>query len=272
VGTYTLSEEDGPSGYSSDGVWSCTGQGTFTSPNIIALGLGDTASCEITNTDDPLSLTLTKAVDNSLGGTAVDTDWSLRFAGPDDGVGVEGDGSITSAAVDVGTYTLSEEDGPPFYTTTGVWSCTGDGTFTSPNLIALGLGDTASCEITNVADPPACEAGDRLTSVTLEVIALNPASTNIAWTDDNGNLASAFFTLVDGSPSTVGEVFTITPLSGTFFESQNLRFSLNGVPSKNLKVHLSCSDDPAIGDQHSGTANGSSATLEKTNFTPTPKP
>jgi len=97
------------------------------------------------------------------------------------------------------------------------------------------------------------------------VNAVSPTPLTIAWTDDNGNLASATFTPVDGSPSEVGEVFTITP-SGTYFESQNLRFSLNGEPSKNLKVHLSCSDDPAIGDIHSGTADGASATLEKTFF------
>jgi len=60
--------------------------------------------------------------------------------------------------------------------------------------------------------------------------------------------------------------FTVTPASGTFFDSQNLRFLLNGVGSKNLKVHLSCSDDPYIGQEHSGDAGGASITLEKTAF------
>lgn len=116
---------------------------------------------------------------------------------------------------------------------------------------------------------PACEAGDRLVSVTLEVTAASPNPVLIEWTDDNGNLARATFTPVAGSPSAVGDQFTIVPAGGnTFFDSQNLRFRLNGVVSRNLKVHLSCSDDPAIGDSHSGTANGASATLVKTGFVP----
>ena len=211
-------------------------------------------------------LTLEKRVILDDGGSASDTDWTLAYAGPSNGSGVEGDSAITNVAVDGGTYTLSESGGPPLFTTDGVWACTGDGTFGSPNMITLASGDSATCEITN-DDVATCGPGDRLTSVSLEVTALSSSPMNIAWTDDNGNLASALFTAVDGSPSEVGEVFTIEPLLGAdFFESQNLRFSLNGEPSKNLKVHLSCSDDPAIGDVHFGDANGDSAELTKTAF------
>ena len=68
------------------------------------------------------------------------------------------------------------------------------------------------------------------------------------------------------NPAGVGTTYTVTPESGQFFDSQNLRFYLNGDASKNLKVHLSCSDDPYIGQTHSGSTDGASITLEKTAF------
>jgi hypothetical protein len=255
AGSFTASETV-VTGYTA-GTWTgdCAPDGSVT------LALGESKTCTITNDDDPANLTLVKVVINDDGGAAVPTDWTLSAAGP---TPISGPGGVSSD-VSAGTYTLSESAGPALYSTDGVWVCTGDGSFTSPDQIELGLGESATCTITN-DDIAVCRPGDRLTSVTLEVIALSPPGTTIAWTDDNGNLDSAFFTNVVPSPSTVGDVFTIVPLSGTFFESQNLRFSLNGEPSKNLKVHLSCSDDPFIGQQHSGTADGASATLEKTAF------
>ena len=146
---YTLSESGGPANYSSTDVWVCTGNGSFTSPNKIDLDSGESATCTITNTDDPLSLTLEKIVINLDGGTALDTDWTLAFSGPDNGSGVEGNPAVTNVAVDAGKYVLSESGGPSNYSTTGVWACTGDGTFASPDTISLGLGDTATCRITN---------------------------------------------------------------------------------------------------------------------------
>src|SRR4029078_1280660 len=79
AGTYTLSESAGPSGYTA-GSWSCTG-GTFTAPDQIAVANGESASCEITNSDQAAHLTLTKNVSNTHGGTAVAADWTLT-AGP----------------------------------------------------------------------------------------------------------------------------------------------------------------------------------------------
>ncbi|MDH3297544.1 MAG: hypothetical protein OEM96_04610, partial [Gemmatimonadota bacterium] len=236
------------------GVWTgdCAADGSVT------LALGDDKTCTITNDDDPAHLTLVKVVVNDDGGGAVPTDWTLFAAGPTPISGAGGADSDVSA----GTYTLSESAGPPFYTA-GNWACVG-GTQVG-NQVTLGIGESATCTIIN-DDVAVCGPGDRLTSVSLQVTALSSSPMNIAWTDDNGNLESALFTPVDGSPSTVGELFTIEPLVGDFFESQNLRFSLNGVPSKNLKVHLSCSDDPAIGDVHFGSAGGLSAELTKTAF------
>ncbi len=260
VGTYTLTES-GPSGYTNQG-WTCTGDGTQ-SGNQITLGLGDSATCDVTNDDDPATLTLTKHVINDDGGTAVDTDWTLTATGPQTISGSEGDASITNAAVDAGTYTLSESGGPIGYTE-GSWVCTGDG-IQSGNQITLGLGESASCEITNDDIPQECESGDRLTSVSLQLIENSPDPIDIQVTDDNGP-SPTFLLSSPGSIST-DATFTIVPDGGaTFFDSQNLRFWLEGVESKDLKVHLSCSDDPAVGDIHSGSANGASATLQKTGF------
>jgi hypothetical protein len=252
AGSFTASETVVANYTAGDWTGDCNPDGTVT------LALGDNKSCTITNDDDPAHLTLVKEVINDDGGGAVATDWTLFAAGPTPISGAGGADSDVSA----GTYTLSESAGPPFYTA-GNWVCVG-GTQVGDQ-VTLDNGESATCTIIN-DDVAVCGPGDRLTSVSLEVTALSSSPMDIAWTDDNGNLESALFTPVDGSPSTVGEVFTIEPLVGDFFESQNLRFSLNGVPSKNLKVHLSCSDDPAIGDVHFGDANGNSAELTKTAF------
>jgi hypothetical protein len=96
-------------------------------------------------------LTLAKTVDNTGGGTAAATAWTLNATGPTTISGHTGDAAITSAAVNAGTYTLAEASGPTGYTPS-VWSCTG-GTLTGSSL-ALAPGDTASCSITNTFIPP----------------------------------------------------------------------------------------------------------------------
>ena len=96
--------------------------------------------------------------------------------------------------------------------------------------------------------------------MTLEVIA--PSSVDLEWTDDNGNLKNADFTAVPGNPVPNGTQFTIIP-TGTYFESQNLRYKVNGEASKTLKTHLSCSDDPMPGVT---TYSGSGVTLLLTAF------
>jgi len=111
---------------------------------------------------------------------------------------------------------------------------------------------------------PECVAGERLTSVTLLLVSANPDPIDIVVHDQNGKNPPPLATFPDSEP---GDILIVEPAGGaTFFESQNLRFSLEGELSKNLKVHLSCSDYPEIGDQHSGNAKSNSATLEKTFF------
>src|SRR4029077_15861365 len=106
AGTYTLAEANGPAGYSA-GIWSCSA-GTLTGASLV-LAAGDDASCTITNTfipPSPAQLTLTKSLDNTGGGTAQATDWTLSASGPTPITGKTGDTAITDAAVDAGTYTL----------------------------------------------------------------------------------------------------------------------------------------------------------------------
>jgi hypothetical protein len=268
---YALSETGGPSNYTA-GSWSCDGGSLVAS--TITLGLGDDVTCTITNDDDAPALTLKKTVVNDNGGTAKANAWTLNAGSLINEAGAcTDDGSVCSMALTTKTtatagtgYALSETGGPSDYTASS-WSC--DGGSLVGSTITLALGDDVTCTITNDDPvPPAdCEAGDRLTSVSLQLTANSPNPITIGVTDDNGPSP----TLLSSSPGsiTTGTTFTIVPDAGTFFDSQNLRFFLNGELSKDLKVHLSCSDDPMVGDTHSGTADGASATLTKTAFTPT---
>ena len=261
AGSFTASEI-GVAGYTASS-WS----GDCAADGSVSLALGESKTCSITNDDDPAHLRLIKVVVNDDAGSSVATDWELTAAGP---TGFSGFGDVEQD-VAAGTYTLSET-GPLGYIASN-WTCVG-GT-QNGNQITLGLGESATCTITN-DDIEACKVGDRLTSVTLKLVSASPNPIQIAWTDDNGNLNRASI-LGSVDPATAGVTeFTVTPEApNQFFDSQNLRFYL-GDPggaleaSNSLKVHLSCSDDPYIGQQHSGTADGYSATLEKTGFVSTP--
>src|SRR4029079_11404776 len=98
---------------------------------------------------EPAHLTLTKAIDNTGGGSAQATDWTLSATGRTTIAGHTGDPSITAAAVGAGTYTLAET-GPAGYSASA-WQCTG-GTLTGSSR-GLAAGATASCSITNTFVP-----------------------------------------------------------------------------------------------------------------------
>ncbi|MFD1299963.1 hypothetical protein ACFQ4Q_25400, partial [Lysobacter gummosus] len=127
AGTYTLSETGGPAGYTA-GAWACTGGGTLTGDSLVLAG-GEDVTCTINNDDRAATLTLVKTVTNDNGGTAVATAWTLGADGPTDISGASGAPAVTDAAVNAGTYTLSETGGPAGYTA-GAWACTGGGTLT----------------------------------------------------------------------------------------------------------------------------------------------
>ena len=99
VGTYALSE-DGPAGYSLDSIVCDDDPGVAVTS--VTLGLGETITCEFTNTDDPAELILRKTLDFDNGGSAVESDFTLQ-AGANE---VTGSAAGATATTQVGTYAL----------------------------------------------------------------------------------------------------------------------------------------------------------------------
>ncbi len=113
----------------------------------MTLAVGDDKTCTITNDDIAPKLTLVKIVDNGAnpGGTAVPTDWTLTATGPTGFSGLTG--VMSDATFVAGSYDLSET-GPAGYVASD-WVCVG-GT-QNADTITLGLGQEATCTITNTA-------------------------------------------------------------------------------------------------------------------------
>ena len=153
AGGYTLSESPSASSAALDeyapGSWSCTG-GPLDG-DTVTVATGAQVSCTITNTFDPPTLTLVKRVL----GAASPAAWTLSADGPTPIAGTSGDPLVTSAVVRPGSYTLSETALPgqqvEGYVSDG-WSCAGAAL--NGTTITLGLGDRASCTVTN-RDPGA---------------------------------------------------------------------------------------------------------------------
>jgi CSLREA domain-containing protein len=165
AGTYTLSES-GPSGYAAS-AWSCEKNGGApVSGNSITLDVGDSATCTITNDDQTAHLKLHKEVTNDNGGAAKCSDFTLSAAGP---TPISGQCEVESD-VNAGTYNLSET-GPAGYNASD-WVCEG-GSQIDGDTVELGLGDAATCTITN---------DDQPTKVTLHVVKVV--------TNDNGGTRS----------------------------------------------------------------------------------
>ena len=145
AGTYDLSET-GPADYTLTSLTCDNAAGQVSS---VTLGLGESVTCTFVNDDDAPSLTLVKEVNNGAnpGGTAVPGDWTLTATGP---TGFSGQTVVTSdAGFDAGSYDLSEA-GPAGYLASD-WVCVGGGNQTDADTISLGLGDEATCTITNTA-------------------------------------------------------------------------------------------------------------------------
>ena len=135
--TFALSESS-VSGYSAS-AWVCVGGSQ--SGSSITLALGQSATCTITNDDQTAHLKLVKVVTNDNGGTAVATDFTLSAAGP---TPISGAGGVESD-VNAGSYALSETSVSGY--TAGSWVCVGGSQ--SGSSIALALGQSATCTITN---------------------------------------------------------------------------------------------------------------------------
>ncbi len=94
------------------------------------------------------TLTLQKTVIKNNGGTAGDTDWTLKATGTTTIQGTEGAEAITNATVTAGTYILSEAGGPSGYSA-GNWECTGNATAVNENTLTIAVGEIVTCTITN---------------------------------------------------------------------------------------------------------------------------
>ena len=100
-GSYVLVESGGPAGYT-PGPWACTG-GTLVG-NTVTIPATATASCSITNDNQPAQLTLTKIVVNDNGGSASAANWQLAAGALQFVSGV-------SRSINPGTYALTESGG-----------------------------------------------------------------------------------------------------------------------------------------------------------------
>ena len=145
AGTYALTESS-LAGYTAS-AWSCVG-GTLAGANL-TLTQAQNATCTITNDDTPATLTLTKIIVNTGGGTAVLANFPLTATGPTTITGVSGTAAVTGAAVSAGTFALSEAALASY--TAGAWTCSA-GTLSGSNL-TLALGQSANCSITNTFVP-----------------------------------------------------------------------------------------------------------------------
>src|SRR5213594_3729363 len=136
AGTYTLGET-GLTGYAA-GLWVCTG-GTQTGTQI-TLGVGQSATCNITNSDIQPKLTVVKTVNNTNGGTAVSSNFTMTVTGNSvtPSSSFPGSASGTTAGLNAGGYSVSES-GPAGYAGLYTGDCSG----------TIAIGQTRTCTVTN---------------------------------------------------------------------------------------------------------------------------
>ncbi|MFH1111482.1 MAG: VWA domain-containing protein [Patescibacteria group bacterium] len=202
-GSYIVSE-DNLTGYTSAITNDCDSAGNVT------LAINEHKSCTITNDDIAPSLTLVKEVTNNNGGEAVASAWTLSADGP---TSISGAGGVVSdPSFMVGTYTLSETGGPDGYTPSD-WVCTGDGA-QNGNTITLGLGEAATCAITNDDQPG---------NITLIKQVTNDNGGTLEPDDfglfvDDVNVMSGISTIVNAGSHLIGELikpgYLFTGISG----------------------------------------------------------
>ncbi len=256
IGSHTAGEVAGTGTNLSD--YGTVIGGDCAADGSVSLAAGDVKVCTITNTRHPI-LSVTKILDPP-------TDpglFNLRIDGSIEAANVGNGGTTGPVVVSIGSHSVDETAGTgtdllDFVSVIG-GDCAADGS------VSLAAGDVKACTITNTRIAE-CQPGFRVVSVTLEVTALGSSPIDLDVYEKRGQqVIPVTVTPVVGSidAAVLGTTFTVTPLVGPEFETQNLRFSVDGEASKSLKVHLSCSDDPFVGQTHSGDG----VTLTKTAFT-----
>ncbi|MBL7941116.1 MAG: hypothetical protein JNM00_00005, partial [Flavobacteriales bacterium] len=223
AGNYTLSESV-VSGYSNSGVWSCSGftSGSQTDDDTLTLGAGDNVTCVITNDDISPVLTLVKTTTNDNGGTALDTAWTLNAAGPTNISGVEGNAAVTNAAVNAGTYTLTESGGPAGYTQTGL-SCSGAADLNPADGLAITVGETVTCTFTN---------NDVAPTLTLAKTVTN---------DNGGTALDTAWTLNAAGPTNISGVEGAVAVTNAAVNAGTYTLTESGGPAGYTQTGLSCS-------------------------------
>ncbi|GAA5026070.1 hypothetical protein ACFQRL_12235 [Microbacterium fluvii] len=150
IGTYTLREEGGPSGYESAG-WACVDESTGADVVVdqnsqIAVELGQDITCTVTNVGALPMLTLVKEVVGTGGPLDAATAWTLTADGPSGALsGTTGSTAVTHVGVEPGAFTLFE-NGPDGYTASD-WECIDQAAGGAPVAVA-----DAVVEVTGEAD------------------------------------------------------------------------------------------------------------------------
>lgn len=202
----------------------------------------------VPTTPTTATLTLVKTITNNNGGTRPLSDFPLTATGPTTITGVSGAGTITSATVTTGTYTLSETTHADY--TAGLWTCTNGITVTSSQ-ITLTSGQSTVCTITNDDIAPVLH---------LRKIVDNTgggAATNTAWT-----------ITATGALGTPTNLSGTTPVdSGGTFKADTYTLAESGAPSGYTASTYSCvkNSGGAVAGNSIVLANGDNATCTITN-------
>jgi uncharacterized repeat protein (TIGR01451 family) len=204
----------------------------------------------------PAHLTLTKTVDNTGGGTAAPTDWTLSATGPTTISGTTGSPAVTDAVVSPGTYTLAET-GPSGYTPTA-WSCTG-GSLTGSSLV-LAANDNASCSISNVFSPGASADLSITKSGAPDPVTVGSELTYTVAVSNAGPDAAAGVTVTDTLPGTVTFV-SATPSQGTCSGTATISCSL-GTINASGSATVTITVIPTTDADLSNTASASATTAD----------
>ena len=196
AGTYAL-DEDGPTGYLGQG-WACIGGSQ--DGDDITLGVGEEATCTVTNADEPGQIIVVKQVINDDGGVLKPGDFSLTL----DGLAVVS-GGVNNVFTDT-SHTATEVDIPTGYEWVST-SCVITGTDTpigDGGVLTVSEGQSATCTVVN----------DDLAAPVLTLV-------KEVVTDDGGNAQPTDWTLTadDGGDG--------ADLSGPAFVSGNVTAGAN---------------------------------------------
>ncbi len=211
VGTYTLSENSGPSGYTASQYSCVKNGGAAVSGNSITLADGDTATCTITNDDNAPetgTLVVRKVVVRDNGGDAATTTFSFQVNGGS-ATAFESDGE-NSVTVATGTYSVTEVAASGYTTT-----------YDNCSNVVVSNGETETCTITNNDVAPE-EDEPTLTftanPLTVHENSLSDATTTLAWDSTDADSCTASGASEWTGTTTVDGTEIVTPTADTTYE------------------------------------------------------